>query len=213
MHHHLSYLIARGRVADLRAAAERARGTAGDPLRLADGTRVKIRPIERDDREHFRGLFMRLTAQSRYRRFLSPKPELTESELSYLVDIDHVHHEALAAVDEGDGSFLAAARYVQLPDQPQVAEVAIEVADDAQRQGIGTQLAIHTLQRARENGFTHVTAITLHENGPARALLRDLHFHPRSSDRHEMEYELEFQPDLRSASERCARFSGSGSEI
>ena len=131
MHPHLTYIIAQERVADLRAAAERSRRTGADPLQLGDGRRLKIRPIEREDRDHLRRLFMRLTPESRYRRYLSPKPELTERELADLVDIDHVHHEALAAVDESDGSFVAAARYVQLPDQPHIAEVAIEVADDA----------------------------------------------------------------------------------
>jgi RimJ/RimL family protein N-acetyltransferase len=114
----------------------------------------------------------------------------------HLLDIDHVHHDALAAVDETDGSFVAAARYVQLPDQPDVADVAIEVADDLHRQGIGTALAIRTLERARANGITRVTAITLHDNARARALLRHLHFRPRSGRGHEIEFELELTPDL-----------------
>lgn len=196
MHPHLTYIIAQERDADLRATAERSRRAAADPLLLADGRRLKIRPIEREDRDRFRGLFMRLTPESRYRRFFTPKPELTERELAYLLDIDHVHHEALAAVDSSDGSFVGAARYVQLPDQPHIAEVAFEVGDDAQRQGIGTELAIQTLQRARANGFTHVTATTLHENAPARTLLRALHFRRRSSDRHEIEFGLELHPEL-----------------
>jgi RimJ/RimL family protein N-acetyltransferase len=203
MHPQLTHMLAQERGADLSAAAERSRRPAADPLLLADGRRLKIRPIEREDRDRFRRLFLRLTPESRYRRFLSPKPELTERELAYLVDIDHVHHEALAAVDERDGSFVAAARYVQLPDQPHIAEVAIEVADDAQRQGIGTELAIQTLQRARANGMTHVTATTLHENAPARALLRALHFRRRSSHRHEIEFGLELTPDVATPSSGC----------
>ena len=195
MHPQLTHMLAQERGADLRAAAERSRRTAADPLLLADGRRLKIRPIEREDRDRFRRLFLRLTPESRYRRYLSPKPELTERELAYLVDIDHVHHEAMAAVDESDGSFVAAARYVQLPDQPHTAEVAIEVADDAQRLGIGTELAIQTLQRARANGITHVTATTLHENAPARVHLRALHFHRRSSHRHEIEFGRELHPE------------------
>jgi GNAT superfamily N-acetyltransferase len=154
MHPHLTHMLAQEHIADLRAAAERYRRPAADPLVLADGKRLKIRPIEREDRDRLRRLFMRLSSESRYRRYLSPKPELTERELAHLLDIDHVHHEALAAVDETDGSFVAAARYVQWPDQPEVAEVAIEVADDLHRQGIGAALAIQTLQRARANGFT-----------------------------------------------------------
>ena len=196
MHPHLTYIIAQQRAAEMRAAAERSRLTAADPLVLADGRRLKIRPIERHDRDRLRRLFMRLTPESRYRRYLSPKPALSERELDHLLDVDHVHHEALAAVDETNGSFVAAARYVQLPDQPDVADVAIEVADDLHRQGIGTALAIRTLERARANGFTRVTAITLHDNRPARALLRRLHFWPRSRHGYEAEFELELTPDL-----------------
>ena len=122
MHPQLTYIIAQQRVAEMRAAAERSRRPAADPLVLADGRRLKIRPIERQDRDRLRRLFMRLTPESRYRRYLSPKPALSERELDHLLDVDHVHHEALAAVDETNGSFVAAARYVQLPDQPDVAD-------------------------------------------------------------------------------------------
>jgi len=196
MHPQLTYIIAQERAAEMRAAAERSRRAAADPLVLADGRRLKFRPIERQDRDRLRQLFMRLTPESRYRRYLSPKPRLSERELDHLLNVDHVRHEALAAVDEADGSFVAAARYVQLPDQPDVADVAIEVADDLHRQGIGIALAIRTLERARANGFTHVTAITLHDNDPARALLRLLRFRPRSSRGHEIEFGLELTPEL-----------------
>jgi len=203
MHPQLTYVIAQHRVAEMRAEAERSRATAADPLVLADGRRLKIRPIERQDRDRFRALFMRLSPESRYRRYLSPKPALSERELDHLLDIDHVHHEALAAIDEADGSFVAAARYVQLPDQPDVADVAIEVADDLHRHGIGTALAIRTLDRARANGFTHVTATTLHDNASARALLRLLRFRPRSSRGHEIEFGLELTPGLRLRAPSC----------
>jgi GNAT superfamily N-acetyltransferase len=196
MHPHITYSLIRQQIAELHAAAERSRRTAADPLVLADGRRLKIRPIERHDRHRVNGLFARLTPESRYRRYLSPKPRLSERELDYLVDIDHVHHEALAAVDETDGSFLAAARYVQLPDQPGVVDVAIEVADDLQGQGIGRALAIRTLDRARANGFTRASATTLRDNSPARGLLRLLGFWPRSSHGHEIEFLLELTPNF-----------------
>jgi RimJ/RimL family protein N-acetyltransferase len=175
----------------MRDETERSRPTAKDQLVLADGRRVTIRPIERHDRDRLSRLFMRLTPESRYRRYLSPKPRLSERELDHLLDVDHVHHEALAVVDEADGSFVAAARYVQHPDQPEVADVAIEVADDLHGQGIGTALAIRTLDRARANGFTRLTATTLRDNRPARALLQRLHFSPRSSHGPEAEFELQ----------------------
>ena len=196
MHSQLNQLIAQERIADLRAAAERSRSAAKDQLELEDGRRLRIRPIEREDRDRFRGLFARLAPESRYRRYFPPKPELSERELSYLTDVDHVHHEALAAVDETDGSFVAAARYVQPPDQPGVADVAIEVADDLHSQGIGTALALRTLERARANGFTRVVATTLRENAAARALLRHLNFRQERARGREIELELELNPGL-----------------
>jgi hypothetical protein len=50
---------------------------------------------------------------------------------------------------------------------------------------------VRTLERARANGFTRVTAMTLHDNRPARTLLQLLGFSPRQSRGHELEFELE----------------------
>jgi len=202
MHPHLTHIIAQQRVAEMRAAAERSTPAAADPLVLADGRRLTIRPIERQDRDRLRRLFMRLTPESRYRRYLSPKPALSERELDHLLDVDHVHHEALAAVDETNGSFVAAARYVQLPDQPDAADIAIEVVDDLHRHGIGTALR-SARWNARANGFTRVTATTLHDNAGARALLRLLHFRPRPSRGHEIEFGLELTPELATPGSSC----------
>src|SRR5947209_4437082 len=198
MHSQLNYIIAQQRAADLRAAAASSREPSADPLVLADGRRLTIRPIEREDRARFSDLFRRLTPDSRYRRYLTPKPRLTRTDLDHLVDIDHFRHEALAAIDETDGSFVAAARYVQAPEQPGVAEVAVEVVDDLHGQGIGTALASHTLERARANGVTRVVATTLRENAAARALLRRLDFRARSSGDGQIELELELRPNLAS---------------
>jgi RimJ/RimL family protein N-acetyltransferase len=203
MHPHLTNIIAQERVAEMRAAAERSRQTTADQLQLADGRRLKIRPIERQDRDRLTRLFMQLTPESRYRRYLTAKPALSERELDYLLNVDHLHHEALAAVDETTDSFVAAARYVQLPNQPNVADVAFEVADHLHRQGIGTALTTRTLERARANGITRVTALTLRENAPARALLQRLRFRPLSHCGHEIELGLELTPDLATSGERA----------
>ncbi len=211
MHSHLNQLRAQEHIADLRAAADRSRSAAGDRLELEDGTRLTIRPVERQDRDRFRSLFARMAPESRYRRYFSPKSELSERELSYLVDVDHVHHEALAAVDERDGSFVAAARYVQPPDQPGVAEVAIEVADDLHSEGIGTALALRTLERACANGFTRIVATTLRENAAARALLRHLNFRPRAGSGREIELERELTPGL--AIQPCTGIPSAGSTL
>jgi GNAT superfamily N-acetyltransferase len=183
-------MIASYRMAERTRSAERARLASS---MLTDGRRFTIRPIERGEAGRLKALFGRLTPDSRYRRYLSPKAELTEKDLERLLDIDHFHHVALAAVDEHDGSFLAAARYVESTERPDHVEMAIEVADDLHRQGIGTALAIQTLERARGNGFTRATATTLQDNIAARCLLRRLQFRLRSSDGIEIEFELELK--------------------
>ena len=114
-------------------------------------------------------------SELRYRRFLSPKPELTPRELAFLTDIDHIHHEAFAAVDQRDGSIVGVCRYAHCADRGE-SDVAGGVADELQNMGIGTALARRTVQRARDNGFALLTATTLRENRPARALLRRLDF-------------------------------------
>jgi RimJ/RimL family protein N-acetyltransferase len=174
---------------------------ATDASVLPNGKRLRFRPTGSDDRDGLAALFARLTPESRRRRFLSPKRELTRRELAFLTEIDHVGHEAIAAVDEGDGSIVGIGRYVRVADCPEVAEVAVVVADGLQSMGIGTALASCILRRALVNGFTRLNATTLWENRPARALLRRFGFRARSSHGGEIELELE----LDRPSERPAR--------
>jgi RimJ/RimL family protein N-acetyltransferase len=165
-----------------------------DGLVLADGTRLALRPINLEDRDRLAGLFARLSLESRRRRFLSPKPELTPRELAFLSDIDHVGHEAIAAIDQRDGSIVGVARYVRFADRAGVADVAVEVADELQGMGIATALTRRVVERARANAFVLLTATTLWENRPARALLRRLKFRARASEGSQVEFELELEP-------------------
>jgi RimJ/RimL family protein N-acetyltransferase len=160
---------------------------------IANGTRISLRQVRAGDRAGMAALFARLTPESRHRRFLSPKRELTAGELTYFTDIDHLNHEAIAAIDHRDDSIVGVARYVRDADQADVAEMAIEVADAFQRMGIGTALARLTLQRARANGLTFLTARTLWENRAARGLLRQHGFRARQSHGGEIEYELKLE--------------------
>jgi GNAT superfamily N-acetyltransferase len=156
---------------------------------LPDGTKLFLRPIEAADRDRIQDLFDRLGAESRYRRYLMPKHELTESELTFLTDIDHVSHDALAAVDQRDGSFVGVVRVVRRTDRPEAADMAIEVADGLQHLGVGSFLVARILERARDIGFATLTATTLRENLAARALLRRFGFRPSLSAGHEIELE------------------------
>ena len=101
----------------MRLPGPSAASAADDGLVLADGTRLLLRPLSADDRAGLAALFARLTPESRYRRFLSPERELTPRELTYFTDIDHIHHEAFAAVDRRDSSIVGVGRYVHEADR------------------------------------------------------------------------------------------------
>jgi len=151
---------------------------------------IRVRPLEPSDRAGLAALFNRLSPESRHRRFLGPKPRLSERELTYLTSVDHRWHEALAAVDQRDGSIVAVARYARVPERPGAADSALAVADDHQGQGIGTALIRCLISRARVNGFSVLTASTLWDNRPARKLLRRVNFQARASQGSVIELEL-----------------------
>ncbi len=182
---------------------------AAEILVVPNGTRISLRQVGADDRAGMAALFARLSPQSRYQRFLSPKRELTPRELTFFTDIDHVNHEAIAAVDQRDDSIVGVARYVRDADRAGVADVAIEVADAFQAMGIGAALASLTIERAQTNGLTLLTATSLWENHAARRLLRRLGFRARQSRGGEIGYELKLEELAPACVDEPAREAGS----
>jgi GNAT superfamily N-acetyltransferase len=146
----------------------------GAPITLRDGSHVRIRQGHHTDRDLLLRGFERLSPESRYRRFLAPTAELTDSTIRYLTEIDHHDHEAMIALDEQTGEGIGVARYVRDPDQPDVAELAVTVIDDWQRRGLGTLLLEAISARARAEGITRFTALMLATNKEMMDLLREL---------------------------------------
>jgi RimJ/RimL family protein N-acetyltransferase len=167
-----------------------------------------VRPIEAADRDALAAAFARLSPESRLRRFLAPKPKLTDRDLTYLTDIDHVTHEALAAVDP-HGRIVAVARYAAWPSCSDVAEIAVTVIDVCQRRGIGLALAAQVIERARANGFARLTANTYFDNAPARALMARFGFRYVGADGGVAAFRLELpRVSLRRAPARRAAAAG-----
>ena len=136
----------------------------GAPIELRDGSRVRVRQGHSSDRDLLLRGFARLSAESRYRRFLAPKPELSEANIHYLTEIDHHDHEAMIALDEATAEGIGVARYVRNSERPDAAEVAVTVIDDWQARGLGTLLLEVISARAREEGITTFTALMLATN-------------------------------------------------
>jgi L-amino acid N-acyltransferase YncA len=160
-------------------------------VQLPDGTTLRLEPLRRGDRSTVKGLFARLSPESRLRRFLSPVTSLSERDLAFLTNVGRTGHEAVAAVDARDGTIAGIARYVQHQGRPEAADVAVAVADDLHRRGIGSVLMDRLITCANANGFHLLTATTLWENRPARALLKRTGFAATGSAGAEIELELE----------------------
>ena len=74
---------------------------------LKDGTVVTIRAIRREDKGRLLQAFKNLDRESVYRRFFSPKKELSDSELDQLTDVDFSQVVALMVATQGaDGEGL-----------------------------------------------------------------------------------------------------------
>jgi nucleotide-binding universal stress UspA family protein/GNAT superfamily N-acetyltransferase len=162
------------------------------PLTLRDGTRLVVRPIAPEDREELRAGFERLSPDSRYRRFFSPVPRLSERHLDYLTDVDHHDHEALVAVEESSGRGVGVARFVRTNEHE--AEPAMTVADDWQGRGVGTHLLMALADRAREEGIERFRAPVLAGNHDALAVLGRLGPTRRTQVGSEVDLEIDLAP-------------------
>ena len=174
-------------------------GRTGSRLRrrtvvLRDGVRVTLRPIAPEDRQRLVDSFAGLSAESRYRRFFAPKTGLTESELDYFVDVDHCDHEAIVAIDPSTDELLGVARYVRGADDPEVAEVAITVADDWQGRGLGRALLDRLTYSARREGVRRFSALVQTDNRASLGLLTALGNTRQVSDATQSELLIELPP-------------------
>lgn len=138
---------------------------------LPSGLRILIRPVRPADKDALAHGLALLSAESRYRRFLSPKPRFSSRELRYLTEVDGHDHVALVAVLAGDPAVLVASgRWVRDVLEPGTAEVAIVVADALQGQGLGSLLGRELADAARREGVHRFSATMLPENTAALRL-------------------------------------------
>lgn len=145
---------------------------------LRDGRVVEVRPLQRSDRQGLAAAVERLSDQTRYLRFATAKPRLTNRELDFLVDVDHHSHEAIVAIDPTTRRGVAAVRYVEVPSEPDVAEIAATVTDGWQGRGLGKALLAQLAARASEEGYSALRASVLATNRRSIAMLVAAGFAP-----------------------------------
>ncbi len=139
---------------------------------LRSGDRVVLRPVEPRDAPVLAAGFAGLSAESRFQRFFTQLPELSDERLAYLTDIDHHDHEAIGAISGDNGEGLGIARYIRSTQHPDQAEIAVAVVDAWQRRGLGTALLQRLAERAHAEGVATFTGEVQAGNEPVLHLIR-----------------------------------------
>lgn len=135
----------------------------------ADGRIVRLRPVVPQDAGVLRELHRAISDDSLYLRFFG---------LSRSAAMDYVDRLISPAAGRLTVAAWLADRLVGVASAertgPTIAEVALLVADDCHRLGIGTLMLEHLAARAREHGINRFTAEILAQNELALRTLRDL---------------------------------------
>lgn len=140
---------------------------------LKSGGRIHIREIRESDKDLLQKGLARLSEDSVYKRFFTPKTSFSSTELKYLTEVDGRDHSALVAIDEG-GDMVGVARYIRHSDDIRGAEVAIVIADHLQGKGLGKQIGLALADKAKDQGITYFTATMLGDNRAAHRLMYSL---------------------------------------
>ncbi len=143
---------------------------------LRDGRTAHIRPITDQDEQLLVEFYSRVSDESKYYRFFSPMPVLSERDVRRFTHVDH--HDRVALVMLLQGRMIAVGRYDVV--DPREAEVAFLVEDQHQGRGIAQLLLEHLAQAGRENGVERFTAEVLPDNHRMIQTFRDAGYHVAS---------------------------------
>ena len=143
-------------------------------VRLRSGDLVRIRQVRPGDAPALARAYAKLSEESRYRRFFTAMPELSETILHAAVEVDHENHEALVALPLLSGEIVGECRFICLPDRPDTADLAVTVIDAWQRRGLASALLARLSARALEVGIAYFSAQILAENRTVLGLLPKL---------------------------------------
>jgi RimJ/RimL family protein N-acetyltransferase len=134
---------------------------------LKDGTEVTVRAIRAADAAGILHAFNKLDPESIYRRFFSPKKELSDAQLKHLTEVDFSQVSALVVTTQRDGAeiLLGGGRYaVEAGERPQSAELAFLTGGAYRGQGVASLLLRHLKLLAQEAGLLRLEADVLAEN-------------------------------------------------
>ncbi len=125
-----------------------------------------------------------MSRESIYQRFASPIHRLSENMLEHLTSMDGKDHVAWAAfVNSVKGERgIGVARYVKIAEEKNMAEFAITVIDEFQKQGVGYQLLSKLIEAAKSNQFEILRGYILQGNKQMLSLCKQFNAKIRFDD-------------------------------
>ncbi len=137
---------------------------------LSDGGTAHLRPIRSQDAELLRTFYARVSAESIYYRFFSPRPRLSEREIHHFTTVDYADRVALIATI--GTKMVGIVRYDRTNTRDE-AEVAFLIEDAHQGRGVGSVMLEHIAAAARERGVERFVAHVLPDNRKMTKVFRD----------------------------------------
>ncbi|MDE2236053.1 MAG: bifunctional acetate--CoA ligase family protein/GNAT family N-acetyltransferase [Gammaproteobacteria bacterium] len=177
-------LDARVRLADSSQPADRRLAIRPYPrelerdFALADGRKLRLRPILPEDEDMIQALFKQLTPMEIYMRFHGNMKILEHTLAARLTQIDYDREMALVLARPGvpgKAGICAVTRLAADPDFER-AEFSLLVHHDYTGQGVGTRLLQALIDYARAHGIGELFGIVLRENAVMLNLCRRLGF-------------------------------------
>jgi acetyltransferase len=136
---------------------------------------IRIRPIRSADREPLVELYGRMSADTRYARFLRATGRLSDLEATRFCGPDHQHREGLVAEVHGGAEDGRLVGHLCLdPMEDGSFEMALAVADGHRRQGIGRRLLRAAIDWAGQHEVHRLHATMLTTNTPILGLMRSM---------------------------------------
>ncbi|GAA4242713.1 bifunctional GNAT family N-acetyltransferase/acetate--CoA ligase family protein [Actinomadura meridiana] len=169
---------------------------------LSDGGTAHLRPIRPADGGLLRDFHSRLSPESIYYRFFSPRPTLSDRDVEHFTHVDHDRRVGLIATIGEE--MVAVVRYDRIDSG--TAEVAFLVEDAHQGRGLGPVLLEHIAAAARERGVRRFVASVLPDNRRMTRVFREAGF--RAEQRYEegvFELVLDIEPTETSLEVMAAR--------
>jgi GNAT superfamily N-acetyltransferase len=133
---------------------------------------VTIYPLDRGDVRPLQRVFDGLSPRSRQMRFLAATPYLNPEMAAQLADVDHETRGCWVAAIGGEP--IGIGRYIRTAEDPTVAEVALEVVDACQGQGVGRLLLGVVGTAAADAGITSLLWLMDEDNRRVRRLAAPL---------------------------------------